>query len=108
MKKITLTLLALMMLSITSCVKPEDDDDNNCPQPGYGWFRVTNGSLGTVQRMMIDGTNYGTLDPGETMDIPLPAGEHDYIFEGISGGTGCSAATVTIVECQTEGRQCNY
>ena len=107
MKKITLSFLALILLSMSSCVKQEDDD-NDCPQAGYGWFKVTNGSLGTVQRMMIDGTNYGTMDPGDVMNIPLPAGQHDYIFEGISGGAGCSAATVTIVECQTEGRQCNY
>ena len=96
-------MLLGIMIFMFSC----NIDDSACKTPGYGKFKVTNGSLNTVQRIIIDGTNYGSLDPGNSKEISLAAGKHDYTIEGISGGSGCSPASVIIVECQTEGRQCN-
>jgi hypothetical protein len=56
---------------------------------------------------MIDGINYGSLDPGESKSISLPAGEHEFQQVGISGGAGCNPAKVIIIECETQGFECN-
>jgi hypothetical protein len=72
-----------------------------------GTLKLTNNSSNTVQRAMIDGVNHGSIDPGQSKEIKLAAGQHDWQLVGISGGTGCSAAKVTIVECQTTGFSCN-
>ncbi|HOJ25421.1 MAG TPA: hypothetical protein PK081_09200 [Bacteroidales bacterium] len=74
---------------------------------GEGYLKLTNNSNNTVQRMMIDGINYGSLDPGESESISLPAGEHEFQLVGISGGAGCSPAKVIIVECETQGFSCS-
>lgn len=74
---------------------------------GNGTLELTNTSQSTVQRIMIDGVNYGTVDPGEKKDIPLAAGTHSFQQQGISGGNGCSEASVIIVECKTTGFSCN-
>lgn len=74
---------------------------------GRGELVVTNKSLHTVQQITIDGTNYGTIDPGETKTIELPAGKYNLQFEGVSGGAGCSPSQVTIDACGTIGRSCS-
>lgn len=74
---------------------------------GLGSLKLTNESHSTVQRIMVDGVNYGTIDPGESEEIDLAAGEHEFQLVGISGGTGCSAAKVIVVECETSGFSCN-
>lgn len=79
--------------------------DSDCE--GKGYLKLTNTSTGTVQRIMIDGINYGSLDPGESKSISLPAGEHEFQQVGISGGAGCSPAKVIIVECETQGFECH-
>ncbi|MBK6934270.1 MAG: hypothetical protein IPH17_04105 [Bacteroidales bacterium] len=56
---------------------------------------------------MIDGVNYGSLDPGESQTITLPAGEHNFQLVGISGGTGCCPAKVIIIECESQGFECS-
>ena len=56
---------------------------------------------------MVDGVNHGTIDPGESKEISIAAGEHEFQQVGISGGTGCSAAKVIIVECETSGYSCS-
>jgi len=85
---------------LSSC-KKEDKCD------GMGTLKLSNNSLNTVQRLMVDGVNHGTIDPGESKEISLAPGEHDFQFVGISGGTGCSTAKVIIVECKTSGFACN-
>ena len=100
-KKITSIIMILLFLglfSLSSCEK-------SCS--GKGTLKLTNKSLHTVQKIMIDGVNYGTIDPGESKEIELAAGEHDFQQVGISGGAGCSAAKVIIVECETSGFSCN-
>ena len=105
MKK-TLKFLPVLLLCIpllmwqSSCTKTESCD-------GMGTLTLTNNSNGTVQKLMIDGVNYGTIDPDEKKDIKLGAGEHEFQFVGISGGSGCSAAKVIIVGCKSSGFQCN-
>lgn len=94
--------ILISVMSLTSCNKSKD---KGCTS-GSGTLKLTNSSHGTVQRIMIDGVNYGSLDPGESKDISLAAGQHDWQLQGISGGTGCSSAKVTIVECQTTSFQC--
>ena len=101
----SLLLVGLLMAGSYSCVKEKEKD--NC-KPGYGWLKMTNGSLTTIQKVMIDGTNYGTLDPGETATYQLAAGKHTFESIGISGGGGCSQASAIIVECATEARVCKY
>jgi hypothetical protein len=99
--KNSIFLFATLIL-IASCKKEEQ-----CKTSRQGILKLTNGSLNTVQRVMIDGVNYGTIDPGESKESSLAAGSHEFQQVGISGGTGCSAAKVIIVECETEGYQCN-
>ncbi len=105
MKKIKsiliLTALLIIPLFIGSSCEPIEECD------GHGTLSLTNKSHSTVQRIMINGVNYGTLDPGEHKDIELVPGVYSWQLVGISGGTGCSAATVTIVECETQGFSCS-
>ena len=56
---------------------------------------------------MIDGVNYGSLDPSESKEISLAPGEHTFQQVGISGGSGCSEAKVIIVAGQTSGFSCS-
>ncbi|MBC8319210.1 MAG: hypothetical protein H8E34_00645 [Bacteroidetes bacterium] len=95
---IILIFSLLVLFSTTSCEK-------SCS--GMGTLKLTNKSLNTVQKIMIDGVNHGTIDPGEEKEISLAAGEHDFQQVGISGGTGCSAASVIIIECETTGFSCS-
>ena len=74
---------------------------------GKGTLSLENKSLNTVQRIMIDGVNYGSLDPGEKKDIELAPGQHLWQLEGLSGGSGCSAAYVIIQECETSSFSCS-
>jgi hypothetical protein len=96
------TLFLLIFISIVlvsnSCVK-------TCG--GMGTLELTNKSLNTVHKILVDGINYGTIDPGEKKEIPLAAGEHVFQQIGISGGVGCSAGRVIIVECKTSGYSCS-
>lgn len=74
---------------------------------GMGTLQLTNKSLNTVQRIMIDGVNHGTIDPNEKKDFKLAPGQHVFQQVGLSGGSGCSIAYVIIVECETSGFSCN-
>lgn len=87
-----------MLIIILSC-------ESDCSSRGY--LQLTNKSLNTIQKIMIDGVNYGTLDPGESKTITLAVGEHEFQQVGISGGSGCSAAKVIIIECETQGFSCS-
>lgn len=83
-------------------MKPECED-------GWGKLRLENTSLNTVQRILIGGTNYGTLDPGESETYELPVGDYTVTMEGISGGGGCGAPSeVHIPDCGTVGRNCSH
>lgn len=101
MKKVTsvfFLLIGCIVFSL-SCGKP-------CAK-NKGTLELTNKSLNTIQKVMINGINYGTLDPGEKKSFDLNIGEYDVIQQGISGGTGCSAAKVNIVACETQGMSCS-
>jgi len=73
-----------------------------------GTLKLTNTSVSTIQKMLVDGINYGTLDPGESKEIDLAVGTHTFSFEGISGGTGCSAGSVIIQQCETSSFSCAH
>jgi hypothetical protein len=105
MKKSIFILVALssIFLNFASCSPEEEDDD--CIE-GYGILKIGNGSLNTVHKIMIDGINYGTLDPGDVGSYPLRPGKHEVQSVGIAGGAGCSPAQVIIVECGTESLVC--
>ena len=103
MRKIKLFLVALVLLTITASVNTSCED-LTCN--GKGTLSISNKSHNTVQKLMINGVNYGTLDPGETKDVELSPGMYMWQLVGISGGTGCSAAAVTITECDTQGFSC--
>lgn len=104
MKKVKLILIALVMLTITASVNTSCE---GLVCNGKGTLQLTNKSLHTVQKVMINNVNYGTLDPGEKKDYELSPGVYAFQQVGISGGTGCSVAAVTISECDTQGFSCS-
>ena len=95
---VILFLFLFVSFSLSSC-------EETCS--GMGTLKLTNKSLNTVQKLMVDGVNHGTIDPGESQEISLAAGEHEFQQVGISGGNGCSAASVIIVECETSAFSCS-
>jgi hypothetical protein len=99
MKNMILFTAFVFLLLNYSCIKECD---------GYGKLKVTNDSNSTVQKILIDGTSYATLSPGESETIELAEGEYYLEFVGMNGGGGCSPSIVHIVECETEGRTCRY
>ncbi len=79
--------------------------DDDCG--GHGTLKLTNDSSGTVQQLKIDGVNYGTIDPGESKEMSLPAGRHTVVTINYrTGNYACSSFTVIIVECETESFSC--
>ncbi len=97
---LAIPILAILSLHFTAC-----DKEAYCE--GRGTLNVENKSLHTVQRILIDGTNYGSLDPGESKDIELAAGKYTLQFVGINSGGGCTPSQVTIDACGEEGRSCS-
>jgi hypothetical protein len=85
------------------------DDDGSCTLcNGSGSLRLENSSTSNYYKINIDGINYGSLDPGESKDYTLPAGNHSFEFQKLTGpGNGCSSANVIIVACQVQGFYCN-
>jgi hypothetical protein len=98
-KQFILVAIALTVAMLSSSCKKD------CS--GMGTLELTNKSLNTVHKVMVDGVNYGTIDPGESKEIQLAAGEHTFQQIGISGGSGCSQGTVIIIECEKTGFSCN-
>jgi len=103
MKKIKLFLIAMVLIIITiltsiSCEGLVCD--------GKGTLKLTNSSHSTVQKIMINGVSYGTLDPGDVQSIDLSPGIYVWQLVGVTGGNGCSSAAVTITECDTQSFQC--
>ena len=99
MKTLVLIFAAVLSLMLSSC-----DELNFCN--GMGTLSVENKSDGTLQKLMIDGVNYGTIDPGETKEVKLAAGSHNWKVVGYNGG-GCNEASVIIVECETTSFSCD-
>jgi len=98
--KLLVFTLVIMFAAISfSC------EESSCD--GKGTLSLENKSIDTVQRIMIDGVNYGSLDPGEKEEIELAAGQHVWQLVGISGGAGCSEAYVIIQECETTAFSCS-
>lgn len=79
----------------------------SCKKYSKGRLSVSNTSVNTVQRIMIDGTNYGSLDPGNKKEFEFEPGKYTVQLVGISGGTGCSASIVTVVKGETHGVSCS-
>jgi hypothetical protein len=105
MKKIRMIFVVLItILVISFSCDPTSTED---PCDGMGTLSVKNTSLNTVQKLMIDGVNYGSLDPGAKKDSKLAPGTHSWQLVGISGGTGCSTASVIIVACKTSSYECS-
>lgn len=94
-------MVAILLGSLYSC-------KNLACVKTTGTLKLTNTSISTVQKMLIDGINYGSLDPGESKEIDLPVGTHSFSFEGISGGSGCSAGSVIIQACKTAAYSCAH
>jgi hypothetical protein len=103
MKKLKYFIPAFFSLFLlTSCL------DLDLPNPcvdGHGWLNFENRTAETL-RINIDGTNYGTIDPGDDEDYKLPVGKYLVKVTGTDGDGGCSPAYVTIAECSTESRFC--
>ena len=92
--------ILIITIGILSCI-------NGCKDDSMGTLELTNKSIGTVQRIMIDGVNYGSLDPSESKDISLAPGQHKFQQVGISGGSGCNEASVIIVAGETSSYSCS-
>jgi len=86
-----LAVIAVLVIVSLSCTKLDLTND------GMGTLTLTNSSYNTVQRIMINGVSYGTLDPGAKKDIKLSPATYSWQLVGISGGTGCSAASLTVL-----------
>jgi hypothetical protein len=87
-----LTVIAVLAIVSLSCTKLDLN-----PNDGMGTLTLANASYTTVQKIMINGVSYGTLDPGAKKDIKLSPGVYSWQLVGISGGTGCSAASLTVL-----------
>ena len=105
MKKSRMSLVIIALLAVMPFMNFSCDLVNDCD--GMGTLSIENSSLLTVQKLMIDGVNHGSVDPNETKEVKLAPGTHVWQMEGISGGTGCSAASVIIVECKTSSFKCS-
>ncbi len=105
MKIISFFIGFIIVLFLTSCF--EEPLPEPCDKDGWGVLSITNKSLNTVQRISIDNTNYGTIDPDETKEIDLPEGEYELRISGLNGG-GCNPAQVTIPDCGKVGRSCSH
>jgi hypothetical protein len=100
MKKASVLFTAvLLMFTFLSC------EDLTCD--GKGTLSVENSSISTTQRLMVDGVNYGSVDPGKTKEVDLAPGQHIWQLVALAGGTGCSAATVIIEKCETSSYKCS-
>lgn len=97
MKRLMLLFAVTLSVMLYSC---EEECD------GKGTLKVENKSLNTLQKLMIDGVNYGTVDPGETKEVDLAPGYHNWQLVGLDGG-GCNEATVIIMECETSSYSCS-
>lgn len=73
-----------------------------------GTLYCHNASTNTVQRVLLSGTNYGSLDPGESRSFELAPGNWTLQFVGISGGPGCDESIFNIAACQTVSRACSH
>lgn len=113
MKPINIVHSLLLAASLVAC-EPEEQDPPAQPSCTTGTLYCTNESLHTVQKILVrsssatNWTNYGTIDPGETMNIALAAGSWDLKFQGINGGPGCNESSFNIAACRTVGRSCSY
>ena len=118
---ITFSIL-ISLLTFTSCKKEgctdpnaqnyesaADEDDGSCVFcSSKGTLRLSNTSVNTTQKVIIDGANYGFLYPGDTKDYSLAPGSHTFITDGVANGDGCDTpVTVIIIECETEGFNCS-
>ena len=92
-------LLMVTTFTTPSCTKTCDGTK--------GTLELTNSSLFTVQKIMINGVSYGTLDAGDSKSIDLSPGMYSWQLVGIAGGTGCSMAAVTITACDTQAFKCS-
>ncbi len=104
----TLSKVILLAVACVACEKEDQVEPvNTCPQT-TGTLRVKNNSLHTVQRILVNGANHGSLDPGEERFFEKSPGDYTIQLVGLSGGSGCSAATVHIAACTVEGLSCSY
>lgn len=99
MKTSILLFLLSTSITITSC-------DEIC---SGGTLHFENNSENTKMVVVIDGTDYGTLDAGESADFDLAEGIHELYTYGVHGGNGCQAPSSVFIEnCETVSRECRY
>ena len=103
--KITINLLCFftcLIMLFSSCVPEEMQPDCN----GKGELTLRNTSTQTLQRVMVNGVNYGTLDPGESETYNLTPGTYTVEQDGVSGGGGCGEFIVNVTECSSQSFGC--
>ncbi len=104
MKKLT-SVFAIIATGIifSSCKKEEE-----CK--GFGKLKLTNNYGSTIFRIVLDGgTSLGSMDPKETKEFNLAAGQHTWQMVKVSGpGNGCGPSGIIVVECKTQAFECGF
>lgn len=97
MKKLVLIFFAVLLLSLLGCSK---DDTGN--------LQLENKSNNSIHEVILNGTNYGLLAPGQTETYELVSGTYTVEFRGLNGEGGCSQATVIISAGRTQSLNCRF
>lgn len=98
-------LFILLILPFTSC---EELILETTPSCSGSAIKVENRSHTTVQKIIINDINYGTIDPDEVREIQFSSGTYTVELRGVSGGTGCSEGTIILDDCETRGYSCRH
>lgn len=104
---LTTSILALLSLSIIFVIASCSIFQAECERNNTGILTVTNNTNDDI-RVRIDGVNYGFISIGETLERSFPAGLK-YTVETLwpDGSPACSAAEVTVTQCQKNGIRCS-
>lgn len=102
-------ILLFLVLGISLCFLSASCEGDKLCFTNTGTLKYENKSLYTVQRIILNGTNYGSIDPGETEEIELTEGTYEFSTPGLSGGDGCASISIIYIKpCETVGRSCSY
>jgi len=107
LRKLSWLLIALCAITFTSCEELLEELEEDC-NDGWGELCVENKSLHTVQKVIINGASYGTLDPGDKECFSVPVGATTLEFRGVNGGSGCNPCVNNIPDCGVINKSCSY
>ncbi len=94
-------------INFTSCKKDDVYEPEPEPEVTVGWLLLSNKSSNTIQKITIDGSNYGTIYPGKEEIYELYPGKYEVKIEGVNREGGCSPFFVTIIAGATQAYSCS-